>query len=68
MAAVIGLEGSKQTGADIDTEAPPEAALTQLMLGGLAAQSVYVAAKLGIADLLASGPRRKNVTNRISAS
>jgi ubiquinone/menaquinone biosynthesis C-methylase UbiE len=27
------------------------------MLGGLAAQSVYVAAKLGIADLLANGPR-----------
>jgi SAM-dependent methyltransferase len=57
MAAVmLEIEESKLTGTK-DTGAPPEAALTQLMLGGLAAQSVYVAAKLGIADLLANGPR-----------
>src|SRR5690349_3319265 len=37
--------------------APPEIALTQIMLGSLAAQAVYVAAKLGIADLLADGPK-----------
>ena len=37
--------------------APPEVALTQIMLGSLAAQTVYVAAKLGIADLLADGPK-----------
>lgn len=35
----------------------PEAVLTQLMLGSLAAQTIYVAAKLGIADLLADGPK-----------
>jgi hypothetical protein len=55
-AAVQEIEELKLTGTK-DTGAPPEAALTQLMLGGLAAQSVYVAAKLGIADLLANGPR-----------
>lgn len=37
--------------------APPEVVLTQLMLGSLAAQTIYVAAKLGIADLLADGPK-----------
>jgi hypothetical protein len=37
--------------------APPEALLTQIMLGSLAAQTIYVAAKLGIADLLADGPK-----------
>lgn len=31
--------------------------LTQLMLGSLASQSVYVAAKLGLADLLSEGPK-----------
>src|SRR5215207_1269111 len=37
--------------------APPEAALMQLILGSLASQAVYVAAKLSVADLLADGPR-----------
>ena len=37
--------------------APPEIALTQIMLGSLAAQALYVPAKLGIADLLAGGPK-----------
>ena len=55
VAAVIELEQKKQTGTE-ENGAPPESALTQLMLGGLAAQSVYVAAKLGIADLLVDGP------------
>ena len=36
---------------------PPQAFLTQLLLGSLSTQAVYVAAKLGIADLLAEGPR-----------
>jgi hypothetical protein len=39
------------------TDVPPEAVLTQLMLGSLASQVVYVAAKLGIADLLVDGPK-----------
>ena len=38
--------------------APPEAVLTQILLGSLASQTLYVAAKLGIADLLADGPKR----------
>ena len=37
--------------------APPEAVLTRILLGSLAAQALYVPAKLGIADLLADGPK-----------
>ena len=37
---------------------PAETALTQIMLGRVASQALYVAAKLGIADLLAEGPKR----------
>jgi hypothetical protein len=36
---------------------PPEAALTQLVLGSLVSQAIYVAAKLGVADLLAGGAK-----------
>ena len=36
---------------------PPEVALTQIMLGSLASQAVYIVAKLGIADQLATGPK-----------
>jgi hypothetical protein len=36
---------------------PPDAKLMQLSAGAFLAQAVYVAAKLGIADLLAGGPR-----------
>ena len=38
-------------------DAPPEAALMRLVLGSLISQSIYVAAKLGIADLLADGAK-----------
>ena len=37
--------------------APAETALTQIMLGRVASQALYVAAKLGIADLLVDGPK-----------
>lgn len=37
--------------------APPEAVLTQMITGSLGSQAVYVAAKLGIADLLADGAK-----------
>jgi hypothetical protein len=36
---------------------PPEAFLTQMAFGALMTQALYVAAKLGVADLLAGGPR-----------
>ena len=36
---------------------PPAAFLTQILMGSLASQALYVAAKLGIADLLADGPK-----------
>jgi O-methyltransferase domain/Dimerisation domain len=38
--------------------APPDAVLTQILLGSLASQALYVAAKLGIADMLVDGPRQ----------
>lgn len=37
---------------------PPETVLTQILLGRVASQALYVAAKLGIADLLVDGPKR----------
>ena len=36
---------------------PPEALLTQMAFGALLTQALYVAAKLGIADLLTEGPK-----------
>ena len=38
-------------------EAPPDAALMQMLFAPLGAQAIYVAAKLGVADLLANGPK-----------
>src|SRR5688572_18242849 len=40
---------------------PAETVLTQMMLGSLASQAVYVAAKLGIADLLVDGAKPVDV-------
>ena len=37
---------------------PAEAVLTQIMLGSMASQALYVAAKLGVADHLVDGPKR----------
>lgn len=36
---------------------PAEALLTQIMLGSMASQALYVAAKLGVADHLVDGPK-----------
>jgi len=36
---------------------PPDAQLLQLISGALVSQAIYVAAKLGVADVLADGPR-----------
>lgn len=38
-------------------DAPPDAQLLQLASGAFLSQAIYVAAKLGIADLLADGPK-----------
>jgi hypothetical protein len=38
-------------------DAPPQAALMQLMTGYWVSQGIYVAARLGLADLLADGPK-----------
>src|ERR1700748_3756885 len=48
---------SAQQSSTSPVSAPPEVVITQIMLGSLAAQTIYVAAKLGIADLLADGPK-----------
>jgi hypothetical protein len=36
---------------------PPEVILTQMAFGAMLTQALYVAAKLGVADMLAAGPR-----------
>ena len=46
-----------QTAATIQAEIPPQAQLMQLVGGCFASQAVYVAAKLGVADLLAENPK-----------
>ncbi|MFB2981369.1 hypothetical protein [Microseira sp. BLCC-F43] len=38
-------------------EIPPQMALLQMVSGGWVSQAIYVAAKLGIADLLKDGPK-----------
>src|ERR1043165_4393937 len=61
-AGVLGgeLSGEGQAAAQPESAAPepsPSAALTQMVLGCLVSQAVSVAAKLGVADLLAGGPK-----------
>ena len=57
------FESSPETGTNFEPSlsahqgVPAETVLTQMILGSLASQAVYVAAKLGIADLLVSGPK-----------
>jgi SAM-dependent methyltransferase len=41
----------------MDTQLPPPVVLYQMATGHYVSQAIYVAAKLGIADLLAEGPR-----------
>lgn len=48
---------SEETVARQQQPMPPEAFLTQLAFGAMMTQALYVAAKLGVADLLAAGPR-----------
>ena len=52
-------DSTQQAGASamVAQSAPPEAVLTQMITGSLGSQAVYVAAKLGIADLLVDGPK-----------
>jgi SAM-dependent methyltransferase len=48
---------SLQDKARQDTELPPRLALFQLVTSHYISRAIYVAAKLGIADMLAAGPR-----------
>jgi hypothetical protein len=53
LAAEVSIDG-----AEVEAQGPPPAAvLTQMAFAALLTQALYVAAKLGIADLLAGGPR-----------
>jgi O-methyltransferase domain/Dimerisation domain len=52
----IGLKPTQQSSSPRPAP-PPEAILTQTILGSLNAQAVYVVAKLGVADLLANRPK-----------
>ena len=47
----------QNSGAATRQEVPPEGKIMQLIMGGFVEQAVYVAAKLGIADLLADGEK-----------
>lgn len=46
-----------RTASSVGSTPPPSAVLLQMITGYWASQAIYVAAKLGIADLLADGPR-----------
>lgn len=54
------LPASLPANATTNPSAPPAAMLTQMITGSLGSQAIYVAAKLGIADLLADGPKNVN--------
>ena len=47
---------------------PPDAQILQLALGAFVSQAIYVAAKLGIADILADGPRDVKYLSEKTAS
>ncbi len=47
----------RRTGSESKTETPPREALLQMVNAYMISQALYVAAKLGIADLLKDGPR-----------
>ena len=55
--AVSGTEETTPVVQQGSNGVPAEAQLTQILLGSLASQTLYVAAKLGIADLLVDGPK-----------
>ena len=55
--AVLPVESSTPD-ANVEAQAPPpQLVLLQMAFGALLTQALYVAAKLGVADLLAAGPR-----------
>jgi len=51
------MTNSSNSAAVAPTELPPDAQLMQLVSGAFVSAAVYSAAKLGIADLLAGGPK-----------
>jgi hypothetical protein len=57
-AAHTGTADTAAHAAQAEAQAvPPQVVLTQMAFGALLTQALYVAAKLGVADLLAGGPR-----------
>ena len=55
----MGIEkaGEEQDERRVAEGAPPEAVLMQMVVSSLVSQAIYVAAKLGVADLLAGGAK-----------
>ena len=51
---------SNESTAAVPQALPPSAQLLQLASGVFISQAIYVAAKLGVADLLANGPKTLN--------
>ena len=51
------MNNQTNTAAEMQPTLPPEAVLTNIAFGAMTTQALYVAAKLGIADLLAQGQR-----------
>jgi hypothetical protein len=48
---------------------PPQVAMLELIMGSMITQAVYVAAKLGIADVLADGPlSAKDIADKVEAN
>lgn len=59
---------SQQDGLQNSSGMPPSAILMQMMRGAVVSQAIYVAAKLGIADLLNDGPKRSDELAQITAT
>jgi ubiquinone/menaquinone biosynthesis C-methylase UbiE len=53
----LSVNLGEQSSVSTETTPAPAAFLTQILLGSLASQTLYVAAKLGIADQLVDGPK-----------
>ena len=53
----MSIQSNTAAATALEQPLPAEAVLTQLAFGALMSQALYVAAKLGVADLLADGPK-----------
>lgn len=59
--SLVRAEQPENTDSQKQPNGSPEETLTGLLMGSLATQSLYVAAKLGVADLLKDGPKEVEI-------